>query len=61
MARFNWGPRGLTRVSLNLEGLVGLLTVLEKRIEDGLYDDALDQIKRMKTDFLGFDSEDFEE
>ena len=51
----------LSRVSMNLEALVGLLTVLEKRIEDGLYDDALDQIKRMKTDFLGFNPEDFEE
>tara|TARA_R100001015_G_C4540077_1_gene104314 strand:+ start:113 stop:235 length:123 start_codon:yes stop_codon:yes gene_type:complete len=40
---------------------MGLLVVLEARIEDGLYDDALDQIKRMKIDFLGFDTEDFEE
>jgi|TARA_R100001463_G_scaffold1435_2_gene6447 hypothetical protein len=59
--RFGVQPNPLERISLNMEALVGMLNVLDARLEDGKVDEARLQIKRMILQLRGLPCEDLKE
>lgn len=51
----------MKRISMNEDALVGMLRVLDARLENDMVDEARLQIERMILQFRGHPCEDFQE